>query len=68
MDIFWGHHIFGLLKFQNIFLGCLNFLIFFWGERWMLGPSLRIRKKFEYPPLGDILMFLGPMEVHDRFL
>ena len=34
----------------------------------MLGPSLRIRKKIEYPPWGDILMFLGPMEVHDRFL
>ena len=24
---------FGLLKFQNISLGCLKFLIFFWGER-----------------------------------
>ena len=27
-----------------MFLGCLKFLIFFWGERYMLGPSLRIRK------------------------
>ena len=40
--------IFGLLKFQ-IFLGCLKFLIFFGGERWMLGPSLRIRKKLSIP-------------------
>ena len=44
--------IFGVAKISNIFLGCLKFLIFFWGERWMLGPSLRMRKKLEYPPWG----------------
>ena len=43
-DIFW------VAKISNIFLGCLKFLIFFRGEQYMLGPSLRMRKKLEYPP------------------
>ena len=36
--------IFLVAKISNIFLGCLKFLIIFWGERYMLGPSLRMRK------------------------
>ena len=43
-DIFW------VAKISNIFLGCLKFLIFFGGEWQMLGPSLRMKKKWEYPP------------------
>ena len=42
----------GWLKFQ-IFLGCLKFLIFLGGgggERKMLDPSIRMKKKREYPP------------------
>ena len=41
---------FWVAKISNIFWGCLKFLIFFFGERLMLGPSLRMRKKLEYPP------------------
>ena len=41
--------IFGVAKISNIFLGCLIFLIFFWGERWTLGPSLRMRKNKSTP-------------------
>ena len=38
-------------KISNIFfLGCLKFLIFYMGERLMLGPSLRMKKNLEYPP------------------
>ena len=39
-----------MAKNSNIVLGCLKFLIFFWGEREMLGTSLRLRKKIEYTP------------------
>ena len=42
--------IFGVAKISNIFWGCLKFLIFFGGEWQMLGPSLRMQKKIEYPP------------------
>ena len=35
----------GVAKISNIFLGCLKFLIFLWGEGQMLGPSLRMQKK-----------------------
>ena len=34
--------IFGVAKISNIFL---KFLIFFWDEGLMLGPSLRMKKK-----------------------
>ena len=43
---------FWVAKISNIFLGCLKFMILFWGVQKMLGPSLRIRKKLEYPPWG----------------
>ena len=36
--------IFGVAKISNIYLGCLKFLIFFGGERKMLGLSLRMKK------------------------
>ena len=36
---------FWVAKISNIFWGCLKFLIFFWGEGQMLGPSLRMQKK-----------------------
>ena len=42
--------IFGVAKISNIFWGCLKFLIFFWGEWQMLGPSLHMQKEIEYPP------------------
>ena len=44
MIFFW------VAKISNIFLGCLKFLIFFYGEGQMLGPSLCMQKKSEYPP------------------
>ena len=31
MGIFWG-----VAKISNIFFGCLIFLIYFWGEQWLL--------------------------------
>ena len=34
---------FWIAKISNIFLGCMKFLIFFWGEGQMLGPSLRMQ-------------------------
>ena len=37
-DIFWG------CKNFKYFLGCLKFLLFFGGERKMLGTSLRMQK------------------------
>ena len=40
----WGYF-FWVAKISNILLGCLKFLIFFWGEGQMLGPSLRMQKK-----------------------
>ena len=40
----------GLLKFQ-MFFGVLEIHGTFGGERLMLGPSLRMKKKGEYPPL-----------------
>ena len=42
--------IFWLLKFQIFFMGCLEFLIFLGDEREMLGASLHMKKKWEYPP------------------
>ena len=35
----------GVAKIPNILFGVLKFLIFLGGERQMLGPSLRMRKK-----------------------
>ena len=40
----------GVGRISNIYLGCLKFLIFFWGERSMLSPSLRMAKKKSTPP------------------
>ena len=37
-------YLFGLLKFQ-IFFGVLEIPDIFLGERWMLGPSLHMKKK-----------------------
>ena len=42
--------ILGVGKISNIALGCLKFLICFWGERKMLGPSLGMMKKMKVPP------------------
>ena len=39
-----GDIFFGLLKFR-IFFGVLEIPDIFWGERKMLGPSLRMKKK-----------------------
>ena len=36
--------IFGVGKISNIFVGCLKFLLFLGGGRYMLGPSLRMKK------------------------
>ena len=64
MNIFWGssqkwtifsghfYAFFWVAKISNIFSGSLKFLIFFGGERQMLGPSLRMQKKMRVPPLG----------------
>ena len=49
-----GGYFLELLKFQ-VFLGSLKFLIFLGSERYILGPSLRMEKKWEYPtPLGSL--------------
>ena len=47
---------FGVAKISNIYFGRLKFLIFLGGEGYMLGPSLRMKKKYEYTPhpLGDV--------------
>ena len=50
VDIFWGDT-FWVAKISNI-LGCLKFLIFFFGERYMLCTSLRMKKKLEDRPLS----------------
>ena len=44
MIFFW------VVKISNIFLGCLKFLIFFWGEGQMLGLSLRMQKNESISP------------------
>ena len=46
---------FWVAKISNMFWGCLKFLIYFFflgggGEREMLGPSLRMNKKYKVPP------------------
>ena len=38
-----------VVKISNIF-GVLEIPDIFWGEGQMLGPSLRMLKKLEYPP------------------
>ena len=38
-------YLFGVAKTSNIFVRCLKFLIFFGGERLVLGPSLRMKRK-----------------------
>ena len=38
-DNFW------VAKISNIYLGCLKFSVILGGEQYMLGPSLRMKKK-----------------------
>ena len=44
----WGFFL-GVAKISNIF-GVLEIPDIFFGEELMLGPSLRMKKKCEYPP------------------
>ena len=44
--------IFRVAKISNIFWGCLKFLILFWGEWLLLGPSLPMKKKMKVPRWG----------------
>ena len=41
---------FGVAKISNIFLGCLKFLILFWGWTVDAGSEPTYTEKFEYPP------------------
>ena len=40
-----GIYFSGVARISDIFFWCFKFLIFFLGERLMLGPSLRMKKK-----------------------
>ena len=42
--------IFGAAKMSSIYLVCLKIPDIFWGERFMLGPSLRMKKMRVPPP------------------
>ena len=57
----------GLLKFR-IFLGGAWSSWYFWGWAVDAGSEPTYTENIWVPPWGDILMLLGPMEVHDRFL
>ena len=51
--------IFGAAKMSSIYLVCLKIPDIFWGERFMLGPSLRMKKMRVPPPhpLGFVHQF-----------
>ena len=46
--------IFGAAKMSSIYLVCLKIPDIFWGEQFMLGPSLRMKKMRVPPPLPPI--------------
>ena len=54
--------IFSCLNFKYLF-GVLEILDIFWGERYMLGPSLHMKKTLEYPPPPTVQTYPCKMNV-----